>query len=215
MVDGRRHGHLVLQLKTLPLLTSLAIALVMSRPPSAWAESPVSVEVAGLGERSSTMPIGEIAPRPIDVPGVSVCAIGAFGGMTSWIGASVGGNWAKIRGAGFQARLSYVHWTIEMGYGCRHIVAKSTSLEVGTFLKYGETNSWLENSALAESGPKTIQVGGGVRAKIVANCRGRLRPMLAIDQGVFRAHSTETVSGTEAAWIGGEVSMRVGLQLAR
>jgi hypothetical protein len=178
----------------------------------AWGASG-SLEVTGVARRLSLMPIGELTPRSIDAPGVTIHCGLYVGGLRPWVGATLGGNWHKVHGRDFAARLSYVDWTMKSGVG-RQAPWGGVLLETSIYYEYGEAHSWLENMILSESGPRTIHTGGGLQVMVAAN-HGLLRPMFVIDVGVYRAHSNDETNATEATWIGSEGSIRAGVQLVR
>jgi hypothetical protein len=172
----------------------------------------LDVEIAPLAQRTLAMRIGETSPRSIDAPGIAVQMGGYLVGLQPWIGSSVGGSWQRIHGPDFDARLSYVEWAVCTGIGSQLAVSPTILLDAGVYFDYSETNSWLRNLAISQSGPKTIQAGGGIQLRLVTNPRGAVRPIIAMTQSVCRAHSNESSSGREGAWIGARSSIRAGIE---
>ena len=75
-------------------------------------------------------------------------------------------------------------------------------------------NSWLKNSFIARAGPHTLHSGGGAQLLLKGAARWNLRPTMACERTVYRAHATEVASGDANAWVGGSTSLLLGLEFA-
>lgn len=174
----------------------------------------VEFKATALARVSSILRPGEYQPAFAPTPG-GYCEIQTRLSplLNASIGGSIGGTRQWIVGPGVRARLSLVEWTMRAGVGLKAPYGAAI-VESNAFLEYGETNAWIENTALQDKGPRNIRTGGGVRFAIGGPRRWHLHPEAGLECSVYRAQADDRVTGDHYTWVGESLGLTVGFRLA-
>jgi len=169
---------------------------------SANARSTDLARVSGSEPQRTAMPGGE-AEISIAIP---------RSGVEFLLGGGVGGSWYFEEGPGYHARTSYTEWRGHAGIQASPLQGAHSALEVAVLAEYGELRSWLENLYVSQSGPRAYYVGGGLKLRAVGRPIWQLRPTVALQADVYRAHGDNTLSATKYAWIGEALTLSLGIR---